>query len=217
MSESEGLYNVFTGSGVLPTHWSASGVRTNYDPETKDLVFDMPKGWTDTMSQPEVITRRELWEKIDDPTYRVDYFLEIGTTPEESEPFSPTETKLVVTEHDDGTTEFRTNIDFESVRNVARGSDLSISLRARAKVGKGDPVRIPLIKGRARVPEETLWLGENTPGFFFVVDGGLVLSFHTLVDDLKGTLTHLRVTHVSFSGKLKHMDEWFVNKNYDMA
>lgn len=213
MSGSDGLYEVFTGKGVLPGHWSASGVRTSYDPETKDLTFEMPSGWTDTMSQAAQVTRRELWSKVDDPAYKVEYTLIISKTPHASlaeadargTPQIP-RTKLVVAEHDDGTIEFRTNIDFEGVRSVPRGSDLYVSMCARAKIFKGDPVSIPLVEGRARVPEETLWLGENTPGFFFVVDGGLVLSFHALNEGDEANA--VRVTHVSFCGKTRLMDRW---------
>jgi hypothetical protein len=226
MSSKKTLYDVFTGKGVLPTHWSASGVRTEYDPETKDLVFELPPGWTDGMSDSEAITRRELWAKVDDPTYKVDYLLKVQKKSDTEEP-SVADTKLVVAEHDDGTIEFRTNIDFEGVRKIERGAELSVSLCARAKIFKGEPVRIPLLKGIAKVPEKTLWLSENTPGFFFVVDGGMAVSFHTLPEamdredgwekipqtnedtgDEEESSSTVRVTHVSFCGKTKHMDEW---------
>ena len=221
MSGRDGLYDVFTGKGVLPAHWSASGVHTSYDPETKNMTFEMPKGWTDAMTGTTRIVRRELWSKVDDPAYEVEYTLKISKTPhaslvendgpeESSESPEIPRTKLVVAEHDDGTIEFRTNIDFEGVRAVPRGSDLYVSLCARAKIFKGEPVRIPLIEGRARVPEETLWLGKNTPGFFFVVDGGLVLSFHALREE--DAKDGLRVTHVSFCGKTKHMNRWYTDE-----
>lgn len=198
MSRPDALYDAFTGKGVLPSHWAASGVETSYDPETKDLIFEMPQGWSDRMSDEDRVDRRKLWSEVANPTYNVEYRLCTRISSVD------VVTKLVTTEHDDGMIEFRTNIDFNKV-DLERGSSISIDLIALAKmVGKDDPKRIVLLRGDVLVPTETLWLSKNTPGFFFVVEGGIILSFHTLQTDKKNTIC---ITHVSFLGRIENVEK----------
>jgi hypothetical protein len=197
----ERLYEVFTGDGKLSNRWSASGVRTRYDSEKKDIVFELPEGWTDTMTETLRDERRDAWENVGDPTYKMEYGMDLRRSDDDAD----SHTKLVVAENDDGTIEFRTNVDFVGLKDVPLGSRLFVEVHALAKIKKGDPVRFVIFKGEAIVPEKVGWLSENTPGFFFVLREGFVVFFHTLAETND---KNIRITHVSFSGRQKYMEKW---------
>jgi|AntAceMinimDraft_5_1070358.scaffolds.fasta_scaffold13764_3 hypothetical protein len=197
MAARDALYDAFTGQGVLATHWNASGVRTQYDSETKELSIDIPVGWTDRMSEETRRFRTQEW-CLDAPTFNVDYALLIATTDGKV----LRQVNMIATEHEDDTISFRTNVQFEPLRGVCRGTALHIDLVARVKVTKGDPRILPLIVGEAIVPEQTRWLSGNTPGFFFVADAGFIVSMHTLPE----ALDKMTLTHVSFMGRMKNFE-----------
>jgi hypothetical protein len=197
MSVPAALYKAFTGDGVLADRWEASGVKSTYDPVTTELTLEMPTGWTDIMPIATRETRNRDW-CIDHPTFNVEYRLHIrdGTGAKARD------VKLVAIEHDDGTIEFRTNIDFQPMRDIARGSALLVDLVAHVAVVKGAPVVLPLMQGRAIVPHEQRWLGRTTQGFFFVVESGINLSIHSLGDE-----DILTLTHVSFLGRAANLEQ----------
>jgi hypothetical protein len=200
MSNRDRLYDAFTGEGKLTPRWSACGVRTTYDPETKDLTFELPRGWTDATTEDTRAERRSAWEKIGDPTHGIEYELDLRR---EVEGKVEGKTRLVAAEND-GAVEFRTKTDFEGLDDVSLGSTLLVEVRALAKTRKGDPIRFVLFRGKAVVPERPSWLSENVPGFFYVLDEGFVISFHTLAGGSRGTV---RVVHVSFMGRQKNLDD----------
>lgn len=191
------LRDAFTGNGTLVSHWEASGVKTTYDKTTKELHFELPAGWTDLMSAETRAKRTEEWAKIDDPTYNVEYRLTLAHGGGER-----VDVKLIVSEHDDGTVEFRTGVDFSPLGGVSAREKLSADLTAIARLVDGHPLRTTLFRGEMEVPEETRWLSQNTPGFLFVVEAGFVVSLHTLreTDDTK------TITHVSFLGRAKNLE-----------
>ena len=200
MTERDRLYDAFTGEGKLTQRWSACGVRTTYDPETKDLTFELPGGWTDTTTEDTRAERRSAWERIGDPTHNIEYEIDLRREAEED---GECETKLVASEND-GAVEFRTKTDFEGLNDVPLGSTLLVEVRALAKTRKRDSIRFVLFRGKAVVPERPSWLSENVPGFFYVLDEGFVVSFNTLAGETDGTV---RVVHVSFMGRQKNLDD----------
>jgi hypothetical protein len=114
MSKNCTLYEAFTG-GVLADRWSAGGVQTEYDSVSKDLTLKLPVGWTDLMPAETRRLRMVEW-CLDDPTFQVRYGLWLRTTSGEE----LCRVKLTAVEHDDGTIEFRTGVNFKPLRGVPR-------------------------------------------------------------------------------------------------
>lgn len=190
----DALYDAFTGKGVLASRWDASGVRTSYDPETKELTFTAPEGWEDRTTPETREARDEAWEKIDDPTLDVVYTLRVVTAHDGSE----CDTKLFLVNHDDGTIELRTGITFQPLERIPPGSVVSIEVRARARAFA--PREAVLLRGDITVPEEVRWLSQNTPGLLFVVGAGFTVSAHVL-ENKKGGAHTKTITHVSLHGR----------------
>jgi hypothetical protein len=198
----DALYKAFTG-GVLADRWSAGGVHTGYDPVSKNLTFELPEGWTDHVTTAARKQRAEEW-CLEDPTFNVEYRLMLL-------PPSATEArdvKLTAVEHDDGTIEFRTAINFDPVRGIPRGASFLVGVKASVTLVKNKTRTVVMFKGEAMVPPKTMWLSENTPGFFFVVDGGFILSVHALPDPIvEGEAETVSIIHVSFIGRMSGLEK----------
>lgn len=195
----DALYDAFTGKGVLASRWDASGVRTSYDPETKELTFSAPEGWDDRMTPELRDTRDAAWEKIDEPTLDVVYTLRVVTAHDGN----VSNTKLVLASHDDGTIELRTGIQFKPIDLIPLESVVSIEVRAHARVFV--PQEVVILCGDVTVPEEVRWLSQNTPGLLFVVGGGFTVSAHVL-ENKKGAHTKT-ITHFSLHGRPENVGD----------
>lgn len=176
---------------------------TAYDPVTKNLKFHFPVGWVDLLSE-ESRSKRKLEWCLDEPTYNVEYYMELLASDE----VSPRRVKLIVTEHDDGLIEFRTTVTFAPIQRIKRGSLFRVSLHAHATLATGAVVVLPLIHGEAPVPTDVRWLSNNTPGFFYVVDGAFNLSVHTLSEQRREVdeSAYVSLTHVSFLGRMSNLE-----------
>jgi hypothetical protein len=198
----DALFRAFTG-GVLSDRWSAGGVQTEYDPIGKNLTFALPEGWTDRVSPAARKHRAEEW-CLEDPSFNVEYRLRL-LSPNATE---ARDVKLTAVEHDDGTIEFRTAINFDPVRGIPRGASFLVDVKAYVALVKNKTRAVVMFQGEAVVPPKTMWLSENTPGFFFVVDAGFILSVHALPDPVvEGEVETVTIIHVSFIGRMSGLEK----------
>jgi hypothetical protein len=175
-------------------------VQSTYDPETETLDLTLPVGWTDTMSQADRDTRAAEW-CIDDPTYDVQYELQVATYSDAQATVAMYETteKMQVSEREHGFLEFCTTNCFKPLANVHAGVTVCLVLRAVVSMAKGAPKKINLVEGRFVSQEKLAVLGESSAGLFFIAAGGFAIFAHY------GTTAC--VTHIALVGKVENVLE----------
>ena len=185
------LYDTFTRDGTLEQRWANYGMRSSYDPETEILTVTPPEGWTDDMTDEEKEKRKKEW-CIDDGSVGVKYELLV----EGPGDVRRTE-KIHIRERNNERFEFQTTVFFEPLRGVTPGEKISLELVATAKMARGDPKKFTLVKGHFEGREVLSVIGDNSPGLFFVAEGGFGVFVHFGAESC--------ITNVAFVGRLEDL------------
>jgi hypothetical protein len=209
------LYDAFTDGGAIASRWEACGVKTHFDEETQNLEFTLPPGWTDTMSDEDRSSRGREW-CIDDPSYGVEYVLELQKAIVEPSwdvvgadlqptPFQREKMHFTEKEGDeDGKIEMYTGINFQTIDDVTPGTVISLRVMASVKMATGEIKVLKLLEGRFEVPENPVDLGNGTPGIFFVLEAGFVLFAHLAM--VGEHATNPSFTHFALAGKMHNLE-----------
>jgi hypothetical protein len=188
MASSSSLYNNFTKDGTLEQRWANYGMSSSYDPESETLSVTVPEGWTNTLSEEEKAARKDDW-CIDDASCAVDYSLVI-TSPQKERRVE----KMQICERNNERYEFQTSVFFEPLVGVKPGARVGLELIATAKMAKGPPKIVTLVKGEFESKERIDVIGTSSPGYFFLAEGGFAVFIHFGAKSC--------VTNITFVGRL---------------
>jgi hypothetical protein len=209
-SMSEPTYDMFAGKGNhdcnVADRWTAYGVETSFDKDSKNMELILPPGWENTMTPEDHKAVADAWGKevsavdwCDDVTYELHL---------DRDNYAYRIEKIVAESLDEeGSMDISTPLAFEYVENAMPGTTIGVQLVAKVKTADGEVTTLKLVEGTLTIQDEPVAIGNNTAGAFVVVAGGLALFAHYDIG------TKGRITHFAFMGKIHCLKLEYTNIN----